>query len=262
MMHPQSHSCGFKALSGLADAQMGASLPMGSETARELAEISAQGADAIASNVSVANSQNIARRQARQSTDPRSVGSWSSCYPSQSSRSGYVPTAPAALFFAPRKVNNNARQIADCRPIRFGDLPLRACVALSVHTQKTYGGKSRCDFLKLQRSPVSRSVGWRPVETQRLNRACLALVQGQAQPLSLAATPKPQPSSAREPMCFTARPIQTAATDLTSAPALARQNTFTIKVLRDLGGFLLPRRHAGPARLNGGPNKEGTSDVQ
>ncbi|CUI78498.1 hypothetical protein TA5114_02631 [Cognatishimia activa] len=186
-------------------------------------------------------------------------------YPSQRSWRGTVPTTSAATSFSANKLNNNARQIADLRAEYELRFPASLTMAVSPQTTKGQRGNSRCEFSKSRRSHASHSAGWRPVVTQRLNKACLALARVRVQPLLQAATPQRVQPLAQPQMWPTAKPIQTAVTNPTTASPVyagAQPMDSTTKARRGFGGFLMPKFTTGPSHLIAGPETEGTSDVQ
>lgn len=256
----QPYSADFQPVMTAAVSSLGMSLPMARKIARDSAD------QAIAPKAVLA--RGATRENSKLMTSPATPEDVCNCvfrYPSQSSWSGTVPTAPAAPSFSASRYGPDARAIADLKPQLQRHLPVWSGVAWSRYTQSGTRGKSRCEFLKLRRSHVSPSVALRPAATRRWNRACSVQAPVQARPLSRVAMPSQARSLAQAPMCFTARPIRNAATKLTSASSQAHPMIVTTRAPRVFGGFLLPRSMSGPARLNTGPRrarKEGTLDVQ
>lgn len=249
------YSAGFCGFATANRAIFGASLPTHAEIARDSADMMGAPEAVLAWGGLGANSE----RMALTATPANACSNCVFRYPSQCSWPGTVPTAPAALSVKPCPSRPYAQGIADLSVNSQRGLPVRKSVASSRRTNKGTRGKSRCEFSRLQRSHVSPLAAWRPVVTRRLNRVCLAPVPALAQPLLLAAMPKPQPSSARVPMCSTARLTQVAATDLTAATLGSQPLNTATKAVCGSGGFLLPK----PLRVSRrGHEPEGTFDVQ
>ncbi len=193
------------------------------------------------------------------SATPANAGNCVHCYPSQSSWLGNVPTVPAAPLFSSYFIGPDAQVIADQALICVHRLPAEKSMASSRNSRQRKRGNSRCEFSDLRRSPVSPLAALRPVATRRLNRVCWAQVPGLAQPLSPAATPKAQRSLGQGSTSPTAKPIRSAATDLTSVALGPLPMQPTTKVACGFGGFLLPK----PVRASrAGHEPEGTFDVQ
>lgn len=259
-MLSRPNPAGFSAIASAERVPFGMSLPMNCEIARDSAD-----------NL-IKPKAEVARRNTRKnSNDMASAATLADVcnsvfrYPSQRSWRGTVPTASAASTFSAFELNNNARQIADLRAKN--DLHFTASLTMAVSPQTTKGkrGNSRCEFSKSQRSHASHLAGWRPVATQRLNKACLAQVPVQVRRLLPAAAQQPVPLSARPQTWPTAKPIQTAVTKPTSASPVfagAQPMDLTTKAPRGFGGFLMPKFTTGPSHLIAGPETEGTSDVQ
>ena len=250
-MLSRPNPAGFSAIASAEKVCFGMSLPMNREIARDSAD-----------NL-IKPKAEVARRNTRKnSKDMASAATLADVcnsvfrYPSQRSWRGTVPTASAASSFSAEKINNNARQIADlCTEY---DLHFTASLAMAVSPPTTKGkrGNSRCAFSKSQRSHASHLAGWRPVATQRWNKVCLAQVPVRVRPLLPVATPQPVPLSAPPQTWPTAKPIQTAVTNPTSASPVyagAQPMDSTTKVPRGFGGFLMPKFTTGPSQLIAGP---------
>lgn len=250
----QPYSADFQPHATCEGMPFGMSSPMVRKIARDSADNLTIVKAEVARGVTRENSQDMAS-----TATPADVCNCVFRYPSQSSWPGTVPTAPAAISLSPYFQSADARVIADRQAGNRHELRALKSVAFSRHTQSGTRGKSRCEFSRLRRSHVSPSVALRPVATRRLNRVSLAPVQVQARPLSQAATPKQQPLSAQQPTWPTARPIQNAATNLTSAPLRAQPMNRTIKAHLGLGGFLLP---LSSQQACADHEPEGTFDVQ
>jgi len=248
------YSAGIRRFDSAKGLPFGMSLPTTDETARDGADTAANPKAEVAPGATRENSQHMASM-----VTPLDACNSVFRYPSQCSRPGIVPTAPAAFSFFPYFLGENAQIAADQRRIFARRLSMVKTMACSPQRNQETKGNSRCNFSRLQRSHVSPLAGWRPVATPRSNRAYLVLAPVQARPSSPVAMQRQLRLLGQAPTCFTAKPTQKNVTDLTPAPLRAQPMNRTIKAHLGLGGFLLPLS-ARDARVDHEP--EGTFDVQ
>ena len=201
----------------------GMSLPMVNENARDVADSETQAKDVFVDRISREDSGFMGTGRPSGITCNVEIR-----YLSQRGRLGDVPSKSSAPHLSDLTPKFAAQGFAEMRSENRPELSSDVAVPCLKTATTTIGVTCRCVFSNLQQCCAQRPWALRPVATQRSNRVSSARVPGQGLPLSRAAMQKPVRSSVARPMWSTARPTQTAATDLNSAAIRRPVNHATI----------------------------------